>query len=82
MSTSHIAGSIVDVRQVMPQMRHPLIVSTFDRLEPGASFLVVNDHDPRPLLYHFGVNYPGKFDWDYVAKGPEVWKVRISREAY
>ena len=81
MLTSDANDTILDVRQIMPQMRHPLIFGTFDQLEPGKSFLVVNDHDPRPLLYRFGVHYPGKFDWDYVAKGPEIWKVRISREA-
>ena len=82
MCTCNTSETTLDVRQIMPRMRHPLIFSTFEQLQPGESFLIVNDHDPRPLLYHFGINYPGKFDWDYVARGPEVWKVRISREIH
>jgi uncharacterized protein (DUF2249 family) len=62
-------------------MRHTLIFSTFDQLDEGESFLLVNDHDPRPLLYQFGIRYPSMFGWDYVAQGPDLWKVRISREA-
>ncbi|WP_307826350.1 DUF2249 domain-containing protein [Microvirga arvi] len=73
--------TVLDVRQIMPRMRHPLIFSTFDQLDDGEGFLLVSDHDPRPLLYQFGVNYPGAFDWDYVAKGPDLWQVRISRAA-
>ena len=82
MCTCNTSETTLDVRQIMPRMRHPLIFSTFEQLQPGESFLIVNDHDPRPLLYHFGINYPGKFDWDYVARGPKVWKVRISREIH
>ncbi|QRM27661.1 DUF2249 domain-containing protein [Microvirga sp. VF16] len=81
MCTCNISETVIDVRQITPRMRHPLIFSTFDQLQPGESFLLVNDHDPRPLLYQFGVHYPGKFDWDYIVNGPELWQVRISREA-
>ena len=80
MFTSNATETILDVRRIMPQMRHSLIFRTFDQLEPGESFLVVTDRDPRPLLYNFGITYPGKFDWDFVAAGPETWNVRISRE--
>jgi uncharacterized protein (DUF2249 family) len=81
MCSCNVAETIIDVRQIVPRMRHPLIFDTFDQLQPGESFLLVNDHDPRPLLYQFGVRYSGQFDWDYVLKGPNLWQVRISREA-
>jgi uncharacterized protein (DUF2249 family) len=38
----------LDVREVAPRVRHPLIFSTFDELQAGESFVLVNDHDPRP----------------------------------
>jgi uncharacterized protein (DUF2249 family) len=81
MCSCNVTETVIDLSQIMPRMRHALIFGTFDQLDEGESFLLVNDHDPRPLLYQFGVNRPGAFDWDYGAKGPDLWKVRISREA-
>ena len=70
----------LDVREVAPRDRHPLIFGTFDRLAPGESFVLVNDHDPRPLYYQFQAEQPGQFHWEYLEQGPEVWRVRIGRQ--
>lgn len=69
----------IDVRAILRPARHPLIFDTFDRLGLGEFFHVVSDHDPRPLHYLFDVKYPGAFTWDYVEKGPDVWRVRVGR---
>lgn len=71
----------IDVRSIVPRERHPLIFSTFDNLAPGDAFLLVNDHDPKPLYYHFKAELGETFTWDYLESGPEVWKVRISKSA-
>lgn len=81
MCSCNATETVIDVRQIMPRMRHPLIFSTFDQLAPGEAFLLVNDHDPRPLFYQFNVERPGAFDWDYQEEGPDLWRVRISRAA-
>lgn len=73
--------SVLDVRTIMPRERHPLIFRTFDALESGEGFELVNDHDPKPLFYQFKIEYAGQFTWDYVESGPEVWRVRIGRTA-
>ena len=73
--------TVIDVRQIMPHMRHALIFETFDRIGPDQGFLLVNDHDPRPLFYQFSVKHPGELGWDYQEQGPDVWRVRISRTA-
>jgi len=78
MSTS-AQETTVDVRLVPPPQRHPLIFGTFDNLAPGQSFVLVNDHDPRPLYYQFQAELTGQFTWDYLERGPEVWRVRIGR---
>lgn len=70
----------VDVRNMIPRDRHPLIFQTFDGLTVGASFELVNDHDPKPLYYQFLHERPGQFDWEYLEQGPEVWRVTISRK--
>lgn len=69
----------LDVREVAPRIRHPLIFSTFDGLQPGQSFVLVNDHDPKPLFYQFQAERSGEFHWEYLATGPEEWQVRITR---
>jgi len=73
--------SIVDVRSIMPRERHSLIFNTFHNLKPGQGFVLVNDHDPKPLYYQFQAEHQGSFGWDYLEKGPDVWRVVISRTA-
>ena len=69
----------LDVREIVPRVRHPLIFSTFDELKSGDSFVLVNDHDPKPLYYQFEAERHDQFQWEYVATGPEEWQVRITR---
>ncbi len=71
----------LDVRSVPPPQRHPLIFQTFEALRPGEAFILVNDHDPKPLYYQFQYERPGQFAWTYLEQGPEVWRVRIGRVA-
>ncbi len=75
------AGSagVLDVREMAPKLRHPKIFETFDALEPGASFVLVNDHDPKPLLYQFTFERAGAFRWRYLEDGPDVWRVEIGK---
>ncbi len=70
----------LDVRAIPPREKHPAIFRAFDGLASGESFLLVNDHDPRPLHYQLLAERPDTFDWTYEEKGPEVWRVRISRK--
>ncbi len=73
------APEIVDVRRVAPPQRHPLIFGAFEHLSPSQSFELVNDHDPKPLFYQFQAELTGQFNWEYLERGPEVWRVRIGR---
>jgi uncharacterized protein (DUF2249 family) len=77
MSTS--ADAILDVRTEPPTRRHELIFDTYNALQPGEGFVLVNDHDPKPLCYQFEAEYAGAYAWDYLEQGPEVWRVRIGR---
>lgn len=71
----------LDVRTEPPARRHELIFQTFEALDPGQAFVLVNDHDPKPLYYQFEAEKPNGFSWDYLEQGPEVWRVRIGRTA-
>lgn len=70
---------VLDVRELPPRERHPLIFGTFNALAPSQSFVLVNDHDPKPLYYQFKAERGDEFSWDYLESGPEVWRVRIGR---
>jgi len=71
----------IDVRPIPPPQKHSTIIQTFDALAPGQSFILINDHDPKPLYYQFASEMPGKFTWEYLEQGPQVWRVQIGRPA-
>ena len=69
----------LDVRVIPPREKHPTIFQTFDMLAPGQSFVLVNDHDPFPLRYQFEAERTGRYGWEYLEQGPQVWRVEISK---
>jgi uncharacterized protein (DUF2249 family) len=72
-------STIIDVRSLVPAQRHARIFQLVNELSPGASFVLVNDHDPKPLYYQLEAEYPGQFSWTYVESGPEVWRVEVGK---
>lgn len=76
-----MSEAVIDVRTIVPRERHPKIFGAYRDLPPGGSFLLVNDHDPKPLYYQFQAELGGGFEWSYLESGPEVWKVRIAKSA-
>jgi uncharacterized protein (DUF2249 family) len=76
-----MSDPLLDVRSEPHGRRHELILSTYHKLAAGDGFVLVNDHDPKPLYYQFDAQFSGDFTWDYLEQGPQVWKVRIGRAA-
>jgi uncharacterized protein (DUF2249 family) len=72
---------VIDVRTIPPRERHPRIFSAFDALAPGQAIELRNDHEPRPLMYQFAHERPDLFTWDPIEEGPDVWRIRIIRNA-
>ena len=71
--------TILDIRTIPPMQRHPLIFDQFEALTSDESFILVNDHDPKPLYYQFQAERTDQFTWEYLEQGPEAWRVRIGR---
>ena len=71
----------IDVRSLIPMQRHQKIFELVGQLAPGKGFVLINDHDPKPLRYQFDAESPGKFGFSYLEAGPEVWRVEIKRLA-
>ncbi len=72
----------LDVRSLPPRERHPTILRSWEALDEGDSLELVNDHDPLPLYYQWAHEQAGRFHWQYLERGPEVWRVRLTRGAF
>jgi uncharacterized protein (DUF2249 family) len=73
-------AKVINVPDYPPREKHPTIFNGFDNLASGETMMIVNDHDPRPLLYQFMMERPEQFSWEYLEEGPETWKVAISKK--
>ena len=70
---------LLDVRSHEPAQRHTLIFEAYNGLQPGEGYVLVNDHDPKPLYYQFAAEHAGEFTWEYLEQGPAVWRVEIGK---
>ena len=48
----------LDLRDVPPAERHPMIHSAFEALGSGEALEIVNDHEPKPLYYEMAAEVP------------------------
>ena len=71
---------VIEAQKIDPMHRHSFIFESFDSLEGGDSIVIVNNHDPVPLLRQFGESRPNQFVDEYLEKGPEVWKLRLTKK--
>ncbi len=71
--------TLIDMRDLPPAQRHESIFTAYQALAPGAGFVLVNDHYPKPLRYQFEAEHAGQFTWQPLEAGPEAWRVRIGR---
>jgi uncharacterized protein (DUF2249 family)/mannose-6-phosphate isomerase-like protein (cupin superfamily) len=69
----------LDLRAVPRPERHPLIFSKFDALAVGDSLRLLNDHDPVPLNRQFESIRSGQATWEYIERGPSLFRIRIRR---
>jgi len=77
-ATPEITSTLV-VREVEHAQRHPLIFRTYNALQPGQAFVLVVDHDPKPVLFELDFVRKGKFEYSYLEQGPEVWRVQMAK---
>jgi uncharacterized protein (DUF2249 family) len=73
------APDVIDVRPIPHGQRHPSIFGRYAQLAPGESFVLVNNHDPKPLRREFTATHPDQFTWEYLESGPDQWRIRIGR---
>jgi uncharacterized protein (DUF2249 family)/quercetin dioxygenase-like cupin family protein len=71
----------LDLREVPRPLRHPLVFERLDTLPLDGSFVVVNDHDPVPLSRQIEAMRQGQATWEYIKRGPDIFRIRIRRIA-
>ncbi|MBI4947117.1 MAG: iron-sulfur cluster repair di-iron protein [Bacteroidetes bacterium] len=71
--------NILNVTLLEPKKKHPTIFLRYDELKEGENLTIHNDHDPKPLYYQLLGERGNVFVWEYLEKGPEWWKVRITK---
>ncbi|NLF03955.1 MAG: DUF2249 domain-containing protein [Actinomycetales bacterium] len=76
---SEVQVGDLDVRGLPREERHAQIFGTFGDLTPGESFILVNDHDPLPMRAKLEAVHVGELGWEYLAQGPTVWRIQITK---
>ena len=79
MTDPQLADRELDVRPLAKPDKHPTIFATYEDLGVGDSFVLVNDHDPKHLHDEFEAEHPGSFGWEYLAREPRNWRIRITK---
>lgn len=71
--------TIINVQQIEPRFRHDTIFQTFEDLAGDESFIIHNNHDPKPVYYQMQEMYGNSFRWEYLQQGPEWWDIRVTK---
>lgn len=72
-------GTRIDLRDLAPRERGPLVFNTFRLLAPGQTMELVDGDALDPLFHQLQERSPGRFGWDDLEQGPAVWRVRVMR---
>ena len=68
----------LDARTIPHAVRHAAIFGVVDGLQPGAAFILIAPHDPLPLLNQIAERHGGDIAVEYVQRGPEAWKLKLT----
>lgn len=71
----------LDIRPLAPVRKTATVLATFDRLDVGESFILVNNRDPADLCTCLDAERPNQSRWHYLSSGPPVWYVQIERQS-
>ena len=72
-----IEEQVVDVRDIIPRLRHTVIFQLFESLDDSKSLQLIADHDPKPLRFQLEAKHGNRCRWTYLEEGPDRWRVRL-----
>ncbi|MGH3445612.1 MAG: DUF2249 domain-containing protein [Nocardioidaceae bacterium] len=68
----------LDSRTVPHAIRHATIFGALDSLRAGGGLVLLVSHDPVPLLAQLEQRAPGRFELEYLERGPDVWRLQFT----
>jgi hypothetical protein len=57
------------------------ILGALDGIVPGDGLVLVAPHDPLSLLAQLESRAPDTFDVEYLQRGPEAWRLTLTRKS-
>ena len=69
---------IINVPALEPSVKHATIFHVFENMNPNESFIIHNDHDPKPLFYQLQTKHGDTFTWDYIQQGPHWYDIMVT----
>jgi uncharacterized protein (DUF2249 family) len=78
--TDSSATMQLDVVPIAPKDRFPAIMAAWEALPPAGVLELNVDHDPSCMYYTLRATQgEDAFAFDYLERGPDVWRVRVTR---
>ena len=78
-TTASESSAVFDVRSIPGRVKHAQIFQRWSDLAVGQFFILLNDHDPVPLRYQFEGEFANAYSWEYLERGPEEFRVKITK---
>lgn len=76
---AEVTEDVLDVRLIPHSVRKASVLGATDAVEPGSSLVLLAPHDPLPMLAALEQRSPGAFTVAYDERGPQTWKIRLTR---
>lgn len=71
--------TVINVPSIEPSLKHQTIFHAFANLHSGESFIIHNNHDPKPVFFQLKEMHGDVFSWEYLKEGPQWWDIRVTR---
>ncbi|MFN3865492.1 MAG: DUF2249 domain-containing protein [Demequina sp.] len=69
----------LDVRTIPRERRHATVIGQVTSLVAGEVMVIAAPHAPERLLAEIDADVSGDFSFEYLQRGPDTWRVAISR---
>lgn len=80
MAQDFVPAIVINAPVLPPRVRHQTIFGVFEALPVTHSALLINDHDPKPLIYQLKAEQPDVFSFEYLESGPERFAIKVTRQ--
>ncbi len=71
---------VIEAQSISSPESNNTIFNAFDDLAFGEAIIVVNSHDPLPLIMQFEEQRPLQFVLSYLEIGPTSWRVKLTKK--